>query len=144
MPAMIDFAFAAAMAGIGAFLLWLFWALIYRPIAARKERLSPRYVKDGHGIVREKGVGVRKCPVCGEILAPGALVKSRIFLKRGNDKIMHVYGCPYCWPDNTEYRRVCPVCEKIVPKDGYLVARYFESPQRRHVHVLGCSGCRRA
>jgi hypothetical protein len=29
-----------------------------------------------------------------------------------------------------------------VPKEGYLIARYFENPQRRHVHVLGCSGCR--
>ncbi len=136
-------AFAAALAGIGAFLLWLFWALVYRPAAERRERSSPRFREDGEGIVREKGVGVRKCPVCGETLAPGMLVKSRLFARRGTDRIMHVFGCPYCWPDNTGYVRACPVCEKTIPRNGYLIARYFENPQRRHVHVLGCSGCRR-
>jgi hypothetical protein len=139
---MIDLAFAAALAGIGAFLLWLFWVLLYRPAAKRKERQSPRFRKDNEGTVREKGMGARSCPVCGEKLAPGMLVKSKLYSQKGVDRIMHVYGCPYCWPYNTEYRRICPVCEKIVPKEGYLIARYFENPQRRHVHVLGCSGCR--
>jgi predicted nucleic acid-binding Zn ribbon protein len=109
----------------------------------RKERLSPRFVRDSTGEVREKGVGVRKCPVCGEMLVPGAMVKSKVFQRKGGDQMMQVFGCPYCWPDNTEYRRICPVCEKVIPRDGYLVARYFSGPNRRHVHVLGCSGCRR-
>jgi hypothetical protein len=143
MRAMLDWAFLAILAGIGAILLWLFWALMYRPLAERKERQSPRFVRDSTGEVREKGVGVRKCPVCGEMLAPGAMVKSKVFQRKGGDQMMQVFGCPYCWPDNTEYRRICPVCEKVIPRDGYLVARYFSGPNRRHVHVLGCSGCRR-
>ena len=143
MRAMLDWAFLAILAGIGAILLWLFWALAYRPIAERKERQSPRFVRDSTGEVREKGVGVRKCPVCGEMLAPGAMVKSKVFMRKGGDQMMQVFGCPYCWPDNTEYRRICPVCEKVIPRNGYLVARYFSGPNRRHVHVLGCSGCRR-
>ena len=140
---MLDWAFLAILAGIGAILLWLFWLLMYRPIAERKERQSPRFVRDSTPEVREKGVGVRKCPVCGESLAPGAMVKSKVFQRKGGDQMMQVFGCPYCWPDNTEYRRICPVCEKVIPRNGYLVARYFSSPKRRHVHVLGCSGCRR-
>ncbi|HPM72633.1 MAG TPA: hypothetical protein PLE25_06650, partial [Spirochaetales bacterium] len=67
----------------------------------------------------------------------------KVYKSSGSDKVMYIYGCPYCWPENSEYRRVCPVCEKVVPRDGYLLARYFERPERRHVHVLGCSGCRR-
>lgn len=140
---MNDLVFAALLASIGAFLLWLFWALVYSPYAARKERASPRFVPDARGELREKGVGARSCPVCGERLGPGALVKSKVYKSSGSDKVMYIYGCPYCWPENSEYRRVCPVCEKVVPRDGYLLARYFERPERRHVHVLGCSGCRR-
>lgn len=140
---MDDLVFAAVLASLGAFLLWAFWFFIYRPFARRRERAAPRFVSDGLGVVREKGVGVRSCPVCGERLMPGALVKSTIFKSTGTDKVMQIYGCPYCWPENSEYRRVCPVCEKVVPRGGYLLARYFEKPGRRHVHVLGCSGCRR-
>lgn len=138
----MDWAFLAFAAGLGAALLWLLWFLIFRPAAERRERASPRFVRDGQGATREKGVGLRKCPVCGEALAPGVSVKSRVFQTKGKDKIMHIFGCPYCWPDNGEYRRACPVCEKTVPRGGFLVARYFEQPNRRHVHVLGCSGCR--
>lgn len=141
---MEDLAFAAILASIGAFLLWLFWALIYAPRAARAERLRPRYVLDSTATERAKGVGTRSCPVCTEKLAPGMLVSSKVFTSKSKDKIMQIYGCPYCWPDNTEYPRVCPVCNKIVPRGGYLIARYFERPERRHVHVLGCSACRRA
>ncbi len=140
---MNDLAFAAILASAGAFLLWLFWALVYAPRAARAERLRPRFVRDSAGREREKGVGARSCPVCGEVLAPGMLVRSKVFKAPGRDQVMQIYGCPYCWPENSQYRRVCPVCEKVVPRDGYLLARYFERPERRHVHVLGCSGCRR-
>lgn len=141
---MDDLIFATVLASLGAFLLWLFWAFVYRPSAVRRERTRPRFVSDGHGDQRERGVGVRTCPVCGEQLGPGALVKSKVFKSSSEDKVMQIYGCPFCWPENTEYRRVCPVCEKVVPRAGYLIARYFEKPGKRHVHVLGCSGCRRA
>lgn len=139
---MDDIVFAVVLASLGAFLFWLFWILVYRPAMDRKERLQPRFVRDGAGVVREKGVGVRSCPVCGEKLAPGALVKSKVYERKARDKVMHIYGCPFCWPENTDYRRVCPVCEKVVPRGGYLIARYFDGAERKHVHVLGCSGCK--
>ncbi len=138
----MDWAVLAFMSGLGAALLWLIWFFIIRPAGVRKERSSPRYVKDGLGVEREKGMGLRSCPVCGERLAPGVTVKSKVYDAKADSRIMHIFGCPYCWPDNGEYRRVCPVCEKYVPRGGFLVARYFEQPNRRHVHVLGCSGCR--
>jgi hypothetical protein len=37
---------------------------------------------------------------------------------------------------------MCPVCGKEVPRDGYVIARMFDKPGRKHVHVLGCTGCR--
>jgi hypothetical protein len=87
-------------------------------------------------------VAPRTCPVCGSSLRPGERVHSRVFTPKG-DRIMHVYGCPRCWPANIGNVRVCPVCEKEVPREGYLVARLFERPDgSRHVHVLGCTGCR--
>lgn len=87
-------------------------------------------------------VAPRTCPVCGSSLSPGERVHSRVFTPKG-DRIMHVYGCPRCWPANVRNVRVCPVCEKEVPREGYLVARLFERPGgSRHVHVLGCTGCR--
>jgi hypothetical protein len=140
---MLDWTFITILAGIGALLFWLSWLIFYRPAAERRERLSPRFIADGHGRIHEKGVGIRSCPVCQEKLATGMLVKSKVFRRQGGDQIMQVYGCPYCWPDNSQYRRICPVCEKVLPLNGYLIARYFTSPKRRHVHVLGCSGCRR-
>lgn len=140
---MDDLIFATVLASVGALLLWLFWALVYQPHAVRKERTNPRFVADSRGEVKEKGVGVRTCPVCCEKLTPGALVKSKVFKSTSSEKVMQIFGCPYCWPENSEYRRICPVCEKVVPRGGYLLARYFEKPGHRHVHVLGCSGCRR-
>ncbi len=44
--------------------------------------------------------------------------------------------------------RICPVCGRALEPEGWVVARYFERPglggvpARRHVHVLGCAGCR--
>ncbi len=140
---MDDLIFATVLAAIGAVLLWIFITFAYGPHMARKARANPRFVRDGGGEVREKGVGVRKCPVCQEVLGPGMLVKSKVFKTTSHDKVMQIFGCPYCWPENTEFGRICPVCEKVLPRGGYLIARYFEKPEHRHVHVLGCSGCRR-
>lgn len=131
------------LAGVGVFLLFLFYMFAYKPYASRKEYKNPRFRKDQQGTIREKGVGMRKCPVCNEVLAPGMQVKSKLFSQKGRDRIMHVLGCPYCWPENTEFSRMCPVCAHIIPRNGYLIARYFEDAKHKHVHVLGCSGCRK-
>ena len=102
---------------------------------------SPRAKRSKARVGAGGGVAPRTCPVCGSTLAAGERIHSRVFTPKG-DRIMHVYGCPRCWPANVANVRVCPVCEKYVPRGGFLVARYFEQPNRRHVHVLGCSGCR--
>jgi predicted amidophosphoribosyltransferase len=56
---------------------------------------------------------------------------------------MRIFGCPACWPSlDGRPPRLCPVCGGEIPPEGYAVARYFERPGRKHVHVLGCSRCR--
>jgi hypothetical protein len=140
---MNDLLFIVTLATIGIVLIWLFYSFIYRPFAARREYSNPRFEKDGQGILREKGVGNRSCPVCQMKLATGMQVKSKLFAQQGRDRLMHVFGCPYCWPDNTEHQRRCPVCHQVIPRNGYLISRYFEDASHKHVHVLGCSGCRR-
>jgi len=138
----MNIAFAVFLAGIGAALLWLIWFFLFRPWAQRQERERPRFIKDGQGVEREQGVGARICPACGQRLAVGMSIKSRLYPSKTPERIMHIFGCPYCWPENGEHKRACPVCEKVVPRGGFLIARYFEQPGHRHVHVLGCSGCR--
>jgi len=53
---MDDLIFATILASVGAVLLWLFWVLLYRPYAERKERARPRFVPDGRGETRRYSV----------------------------------------------------------------------------------------
>jgi len=91
----------------------------------------------------------KTCPVCGSLLAKGERVKSVVFaggVRSGaiTEKMSNIFGCPHCYPANAKNPRICPVCGKVLPGDGYLVARMFENPAkpRKHVHVLGCTVCR--
>ena len=85
------------------------------------------------------------CPVCSAKLMEGELVSSAAFpsLNGGKDRFMHIKGCLYCLRGDRD--RVCPVCGIILKGKEILIARLFERPGRKsHVHVLGCSRCRRA
>ncbi len=115
---------------------------------------SPRRGADreaGRGSGGGGGRGKPKtCPVCGEILGQGERIKTVVFqggLRSGGvtEKMCRIYGCPRCYPANPRHPRVCPVCGSTVPAEGHLEARMFERPDRprKHVHVLGCTGCRK-
>lgn len=85
----------------------------------------------------------RTCPVCSARLLNGERVKSSAFpaLSTKTDRIMHISGCPYCL--SGQRKRYCPVCGVQLKTDEVLIARMFEKPGRSHVHVLGCSRCRK-
>jgi len=84
----------------------------------------------------------RLCPLCSCELALGERVKSDI-LRGKSDSLMRIYGCPHCWPSVPgANERHCPVCGATISPEGHAVARYFERPGRKHVHVLGCTECR--
>ncbi|ADK79470.1 hypothetical protein [Sediminispirochaeta smaragdinae] len=87
----------------------------------------------------------RQCPLCSADLAKGQNIKSVLYPKSPGapDRLMEIKGCPYCYPAPGKRKRICPVCGKEVPYDGDIIARVFDSGERRHVHVLGCSDCYR-
>ena len=100
-----------------------------------KQDVAPRKT----GKVGETGV----CPVCGTLLTNGAQLKSALYPGDG-DRLCHIFGCPSCHPYIEEgIKRVCPVCKKTLPSEGYLIARMFDRPgNKHHVHIIGCTGCR--
>jgi hypothetical protein len=122
---------------------------------AKERRATARGARSGR--VRSRGAegtgGSRTCPLCSSRLDGGERVKSKLFPGRG-DRIMHIFGCPRCWPSTPTAdaaprpRRICPVCGAEIGREGWAVARYFERAagagggNRAHVHVLGCTECR--
>lgn len=113
---------------------------------------------------RDRFEVLKPCPLCSTMLRRGETVHSVVFsgpahegsVRRGTatapsargsqrtpeESMAHLFGCPYCYPPNADHPRVCPVCNQVVPADGYVIARMFEKPGRKHVHVLGCTLCR--
>lgn len=99
---------------------------------------------------RDNLILVKPCPICGTLLHSGERVHTHVYSgvpesRRKNapeESIVHMFGCPYCYPPNRSYTRYCPVCGTALPDDGYLVARMFTRNERKHVHVLGCTVCR--
>ncbi|MCL2791817.1 MAG: hypothetical protein FWD87_01890 [Spirochaetaceae bacterium] len=86
------------------------------------------------------------CPLCNSSLSKGENVKSKTYPASpgSSDTLMDVFGCPKCIPPVGKEDRVCPVCKKKIPKDGFVIGRYFIKPDKNHLHVLGCTLCRKA
>jgi len=93
----------------------------------------------------------KPCPLCAAPLSTGERVKSKLITLEHSGKyaapvkesISHVLGCPYCYPSNTDYPRLCPVCKAVLGSTDYVIGRYFEKEGRKdHLHVLGCTICR--
>jgi uncharacterized protein with PIN domain len=86
------------------------------------------------------------CPVCSYRIAKGEQVKTVVFPpanEKSIDQIMHIKGCSTCL-NNSDVVRRCPVCKAILSEDDFLLARMFErSYTKNHVHVLGCTKCRK-
>jgi hypothetical protein len=137
-----NFVQVLAFAVIGTVLLWFGYTLFISRIRIpagggsrrRRRRKAPGESYPG---------APQACPVCSAKLAPGELVKSSAFpsLNGGQDRLMHIRGCVYCL--NGERDRVCPVCGARLGAKDILIARMFERPRRAHVHVLGCTRCRK-
>lgn len=105
----------------------------------------------------------KTCPVCSANLPEGEQVKTVAFpaFNNSKDRMMHIHGCVFClpnmdWKAETNQKiknrppgsggrkRICPVCKAVLAPDDFLAARIFERALRKnHVHVLGCSRCRK-
>ncbi|MBN2351462.1 MAG: hypothetical protein JXD23_02760 [Spirochaetales bacterium] len=81
------------------------------------------------------------CPLCGSRLYEGERIHSVAF-DLGKEKLMHVYGCPYCEPAASGVKRRCPVCRKDIPPGGFAVGRMWEKAEKTHLHIVGCTECK--
>jgi hypothetical protein len=89
---------------------------------------------------------MKVCPLCSMGMLKGELVQTTAFPTStsgiGTDRLMHIKGCVGCLKNNLP--RKCPVCGKKLSITDYLVSRMFERRHHKnHVHVLGCSVCRK-
>lgn len=84
------------------------------------------------------------CPVCNSLLMQNDKLVSRVYGSiNKTDQRCTIHGCPYCYPiKKNGVQRVCPVCQKQIPADGYLISRLFiRDKNKRHVHIIGCTEC---
>jgi len=84
------------------------------------------------------------CPLCLSKLIKSEQVKSVAFpsVSGGQYRMMHIRGCPICLNNNAP--RTCPICKASLNLEDYLICRMFQRPNRKsHIHVLGCTRCRK-
>ncbi|MDR1748056.1 MAG: hypothetical protein LBR47_03265 [Spirochaetaceae bacterium] len=124
---------------ISLLLLFFFFSHPSRKQSSKKSAPSPA--------VGGKRGDPGRCPLCNSALLEGEQIKSTVF-SGGNerDRVCHITGCPHCFPYTEKgAERLCPVCGRRVPPEGYLRARMFLRPDgSKHVHITGCSECHRA
>ena len=113
------------------FLLWL----TFRSPPSKKSRAHDHATPDDQPKTRQ-------CPLCGSWLTTGERVRSVVFPGK-QEKLVHVFGCPFCYPQGKQAPRVCPVCKKELSADSFLVGILWEKPEKRHLHISGCTQCRR-
>lgn len=126
---------------IGTLLLWFGYSLFsghYGNISSKKTNLKKLPLK-------ESVAGApRTCPICSVRFEYGEKVKSSVFpTMNGSDRIMYISGCPWCLAPDSNRERRCPVCNAKLSKEMVLVARMYNRPGRSHVHVTGCSICKK-
>ncbi len=127
--------FFAVLIILFALSLFTKWKKLQQPAASQNQL---RTQKDENG----KTIFVR-CPLCNTPLAKTENLTSTIYHPMNvPDQRMNISGCPHCYPVcPPELHRLCPVCGKTVPADGYLIARLFNKPGKKHVIVAGCAHC---
>lgn len=117
-------------------IIFILWRFSFSPL-----KRNTKKKKDNSQENRGNPTGF--CPLCSSDLYPGQRVKSKKYPSETNDTLMDVFGCPHCIPPYGKKDRICPVCNKKIPKSGYVIGRYFTRPDKQHLHVLGCTQCRK-
>jgi len=81
------------------------------------------------------------CPLCGNHLLKNEKIRSLSY-GSGNEKIMHILGCPYCLRPVSPNKRICPVCKKVIPPSGFAIGLMWEKQGKLHLHLTGCTVCK--
>ncbi len=119
-----------------------------------KNRKGGKKTDSAHASSAHSDSAAAKCPLCQSPLFPGENLASKVFAGSGNQekfgdsdgRLCYVYGCPSCYPKaKPGIRRSCPVCEKDVAADGFLLSRIFTKTKsgKPHVIINGCGNCGR-
>ncbi len=109
--------------------------------------LKKKPVDESPEVSREKNA-YRNCPICNTPLIRGETVHSHLYPGKP-DGMMYIYGCPFCYREHPrvkerrDVKRTCPYCKEQIPDSGWVIARVFQKPGKTHIHVLGCTVCRK-
>jgi hypothetical protein len=128
---------------LGIVLLWFGYSLLIGQLSGffqRWKNRPRRRTSEESGSPGDPQV----CPVCSSKLERGDLVQTHAFpsINGGKDRVMYIRGCIFC--TSGSLKRNCPVCGSFLGTNDILVARMFDRSQyRSHVHILGCSKCKR-
>ena len=85
---------------------------------------------------------MKPCPLCNTLLRSKERVRTIIFQSNRTDCHVHVLGCPHCYPAAEKKPRICPVCRKSLPQDGYVIAQLMKRKKPHRLHILGCTICK--
>ncbi len=98
---------------------------------------------------------VAVCPICESNLKKGERIHSAVFPGE-NERIVYVYGCPYCYKKINSYKfnidkldpkkvkkRACPVCSGRLKENDYLIGKMWDTEVKTHLRVIGCIKCRK-
>jgi RNA polymerase subunit RPABC4/transcription elongation factor Spt4 len=140
---MRDYIQILALVITGILLLWFGYTLFFGRLAGIRGNRKDRF-RQGKGRGTETPGDPQVCPICSSKLQKGDLVQTMAYpsITGGKDRLIHIRGCLNCLSGYME--RYCPVCGASLSCNEILVARMFDRRFRRsHVHVLGCSLCRK-
>ncbi len=127
----IELLILAALAVIIVLLLGIFFKL-------DRDRYAP---DTSDGIEDARETAETPCPLCNSILHRGEKVHSVLYPGK-DERLVEIYGCPYCYPQRSSIERICPVCGRSLAPDDLVYARMFTaSAHKPHIHVNGCSIC---
>lgn len=115
-------------------LLFLIQKLMYKGLRKKVKRKIEAREKEAFN----------KCPVCRTNLLPNEQIISRVYnTESKTNQRCTIVGCPYCFPHvQAGITRKCPVCNKKISQEGYLIAHLFIHPNKKnHVHIVGCTEC---
>lgn len=139
---MIEFLTYFAMFSAAVFLIWILMFIYGRNTKKNAGKTPEKKLKTQK--TENGGTDFVRCPLCNTPLAYGEDMTSRVFRPMDcPDQRMIVLGCPHCYPTTERgIKRICPVCRKEVPQEGYLIARLFNrTAVKKHVMVTGCTEC---
>ena len=91
-----------------------------------------------------------QCPLCRSWLTSSEKIYA-VSYPGNNEKAVRLLGCPKCYTQNIPAKglsqrqmsqRVCPVCRKTLPRDGFVIGKMWKKEGKSRLHISGCTLCR--